>query len=113
VPRHVQPARFLKNLVPGSDVFTFNVGRPSKALFGRAPIVPSGRAVGGGSSVNCRLSCFHFQNQEMRYPTVMVYNRASASDYDAWETIYGNVGWGSDKLIPLLKKVIRIFTQER
>ena len=36
----------------------------------------------------------------------MVYNRASASDYDAWETTYGNKGWGSDKLIPLLKKVI-------
>src|SRR5258708_5892940 len=35
----------------------------------------------------------------------MVYNRASASDYDAWDTTYGNRGWGSDKLIPLLKKV--------
>ncbi len=40
--------------------------------------------------------------------TVMVYNRASSSDYDAWETLYGNKGWGSDKLIPLLKKVIPI-----
>jgi len=38
--------------------------------------------------------------------TVMVYNRASSSDYDAWETLYGNKGWGSDTLIPLLKKVI-------
>jgi len=38
--------------------------------------------------------------------TVMVYNRASSSDYDAWETLYGNKGWGSGTLIPLLKKVI-------
>jgi hypothetical protein len=39
----------------------------------------------------------------------MVYNRASVSDYDAWETVYGNKGWGSDKLIPLLKKVNSVF----
>lgn len=38
----------------GSNAFTFNVGRPSEALLGRAPIIPCGRAVGGGSSVNCR-----------------------------------------------------------
>ena len=43
----------------------------------------------------------------------MVYNRASASDYDAWETIFGNKGWGSDKLIPLLKKVMSLFILSR
>ena len=35
----------------------------------------------------------------------MVYTRAAGSDYDDWENVYGNKGWGSDKLIPLLKKV--------
>jgi alcohol oxidase len=35
----------------------------------------------------------------------MMYTRAAASDYDDWETVYGNVGWGSKDLIPLLKKV--------
>ncbi|KAF7353998.1 GMC oxidoreductase [Mycena venus] len=35
---------------------------------------------------------------------VMVYTRAAASDYDDWETVYGNLGWGSKDLIPLLKK---------
>lgn len=34
-----------------------------------------------------------------------MYTRASASDYDAWKTVYGNPGWGSDDLIPLLRKV--------
>jgi len=35
----------------------------------------------------------------------MMYTRASASDYDDWKTMYENPGWGSDDLIPLLKKV--------
>lgn len=36
---------------------------------------------------------------------VMMYTRASASDYDDWETVHGNEGWGSKDLIPLLQKV--------
>ena len=35
----------------------------------------------------------------------MVYTRAAASDYDDWEKIYGNKGWASKDLIPLLNKV--------
>ena len=38
----------------------------------------------------------------------MGYTRAAASDYDDWENVYGNKGWGSQHLIPLLKKVIRV-----
>jgi hypothetical protein len=34
-----------------------------------------------------------------------MYTRAACSDYDDWETIYGNPGWGSKDLIPLLEKV--------
>jgi len=34
-----------------------------------------------------------------------MYARASASDYDDWENVYKNPGWGSKDLIPLLKKV--------
>lgn len=34
-----------------------------------------------------------------------MYTRASASDYDDWKTVYENPGWGSDDLIPLLRKV--------
>ncbi|KDQ24410.1 hypothetical protein PLEOSDRAFT_1067243 [Pleurotus ostreatus PC15] len=88
LPAHIHPARFIANLVPTSSVFTFHVAQPSEALLGRAPIVPAGRCVGGGSSVN-----------------FMVYTRAAASDYDDWETIHGNTGWGSKDLIPLLQKV--------
>lgn len=41
----------------------------------------------------------------------MMYTRASASDYDDWETVYGNKGWGSKELIPFLKKVHLSITQ--
>lgn len=40
------------------------------------------------------------------FAQVAMYTRAAASDYDDWETIYGNSGWGSKDLIPLLKKVL-------
>ena len=40
---------------------------------------------------------------------VLMYTRAAASDYDDWVNVYGNKGWGSTQLIPLLKKV-RVFT---
>ena len=39
---------------------------------------------------------------------VTMYSRASPSDYDDWENVYGNKGWGSRDLIPLLKKVSSI-----
>lgn len=34
-----------------------------------------------------------------------MYTRASASDYNDWKNVHENPGWGSDELIPLLKKV--------
>ena len=37
----------------------------------------------------------------------MMYTRAAASDYDDWESVYDNPGWGSKDLIPLIKKVCR------
>jgi choline dehydrogenase-like flavoprotein len=40
----------------------------------------------------------------------MIYMRPSASDYDDWETLYKNPGWGSKDLIPLLRKVRKVGT---
>lgn len=40
--------------------------------------------------------------------SVTMYSRPSPSDYDDWETVYSNKGWGSRDLIPLLKKVSNI-----
>lgn len=84
---HVQPARYLTHLLPGSKTIKTYIGKESAALGGRSPAVPCGQCLGGGSSVNFAM-----------------YARASASDYDDWETLYENPGWGSQDLIPLLKK---------
>ena len=45
---------------------------------------------------------------------VVYYARAAASDYDDWENVYGNKGWSSKYLIPLLKKVrvLQYYTSE-
>ncbi|KAF8840047.1 alcohol oxidase [Paxillus ammoniavirescens] len=86
-PNHVQPSRCLSNVEPGSPAMSFYIAEPSSSLGGRQLVVNSGRCVGGGSNVN-----------------FMMYTRASASDYDDWETVYQNPGWGSKDLIPLLQK---------
>ncbi|KAF9067454.1 GMC oxidoreductase-domain-containing protein [Rhodocollybia butyracea] len=84
--QHVQPARYLHSLGQG-HTFSHHVGVPSQALGGRSAIIPSGRCLGGGSSVN-----------------FMMYTRCPASDYDDFEKL-GNPGWGSKDLIPLSRKV--------
>ncbi|KAI0350351.1 alcohol oxidase-like protein [Trametes cingulata] len=91
-PQHTQPARYLHHLRPESTTMKFNVAKESPALGGRTPIVPCGQCLGGGSSVNCK-PCI-----------VAMYTRASASDYDDWATLYGNQGWSTAELLPLLKK---------
>ena len=49
---HIQPGRFFRSLTC-KDTFSFHVAKPSPALCDRSVIVPTGRALGGGSSVNC------------------------------------------------------------
>ncbi|KAJ7045906.1 alcohol oxidase [Mycena alexandri] len=84
---HIQPARYFSHLSPYSTTEQFVVSNPSDAVAGRSIVIPVGKCIGGGSSVN-----------------FMLYNRASASDYDDWEVEYSNPGWGSKVLIPLLIK---------
>ncbi|KAJ6617578.1 GMC oxidoreductase-domain-containing protein [Mycena sp. CBHHK59/15] len=84
---HIQPGQFITHLAPTSKTMQFYTAKPSEYLAGRSLVVPSGRCIGGGSSVN-----------------FMMYNRPSASDFDDWETEYENPGWSSKELIPLLQK---------
>ncbi|KAJ7476061.1 GMC oxidoreductase-domain-containing protein [Mycena latifolia] len=86
VSTHTQPGRYFSNLASGGDTFTFHAAKPSEALGNRPCIIPSGKGMGGGSSVN-----------------FMMYTRASPSDYDDWENLE-NPGWGSKDLIPLSNK---------
>ncbi|KAJ7770659.1 GMC oxidoreductase-domain-containing protein [Mycena metata] len=84
---HIQPGQCITHLAPTSKTMEFNISKPSEHVAGRSSVVPCGRCVGGGSSVN-----------------FMMYNRPAASDFDAWEAEFGNVGWSSKDLIPLLQK---------
>ncbi|KAK0432026.1 GMC oxidoreductase-domain-containing protein [Armillaria borealis] len=84
---HIRPGQYRMHLAPTSKTMQFYKSKPSEHVGGRAVVVPSGRCIGGGSSVN-----------------FMLYNRPAASDFDDWETDFGNEGWGSKDLIPLLQK---------
>ena len=52
-PNHIQPGRYLSSLLRPTETFTFHVAKPSPAVGDRSVGVPTGRALGGGSSVNC------------------------------------------------------------
>ena len=79
------PAYFAHNLKPDSKKAHLYVSKPSSHVAGRSNIVSTGGVLGGGSSIN-----------------FMMYTRASASDYDDWNT----EGWTFNDLKPLLLKVI-------
>ncbi|GAB1316454.1 hypothetical protein MFIFM68171_06664 [Madurella fahalii] len=80
----VHPALFTENLAPGSKTAIFYQGNKASQLADRAPVVPSGGILGGGSSIN-----------------FMVYTRAQRSDFDSWKT----PGWSTDELLPFLKRL--------
>uniref|UniRef100_A0A8H7XMI9 Glucose-methanol-choline oxidoreductase N-terminal domain-containing protein n=1 Tax=Psilocybe cubensis TaxID=181762 RepID=A0A8H7XMI9_PSICU len=84
---HVQPGRFFSNILAQKPILSFHVGQGGKGTGERSHIVASGRAVGGGSSIN-----------------FLMYTRPAASDFDDWESVHGNTGWGSKEIIPLLNK---------
>ncbi|KAJ6590478.1 GMC oxidoreductase-domain-containing protein [Mycena vulgaris] len=84
---HIQPGQFLSHLAPTAKAMQFYTSAPSEYLGGRSVVVPSGRCVGGGSSINW-----------------MLYNRPAASDFDAWEKEFGNAGWSAKDMIPMLVK---------
>ncbi|KAG9090208.1 hypothetical protein FS749_000743 [Ceratobasidium sp. UAMH 11750] len=82
-PTVITPALAMSHLAPTSKTTTFWRGNKSEALNGRCPTVATGQLLGGGSSINFTM-----------------YARASASDYDDWNTS----GWKSNDLLPLLRK---------
>jgi alcohol oxidase len=89
---HIQPGQFPTHLPPTSKTMQITTSKPSEHVAGRSIEVRAGHCVGGGSSVNW-----------------MYYNRPSASDFDDWATEYGNEGWSSKELIPMLIKVLYLF----
>ncbi|KAF8135622.1 hypothetical protein EV363DRAFT_1551232 [Boletus edulis] len=103
-PRCVEPSRCIQHLEPGDPFMSIHVTEPSPYLNGRRIDVNSGRGVGGSSVINSELA-FSFEVDDGIANIIdMMYTRAAASDYDDWETICNNPGWGSKDLLPLLRK---------
>src|ERR1700755_3246453 len=81
------PAGYMKFL-GRDDYLTLNETVPQPQLGGRAPIIPTGKVLGGGSAVNA-----------------MVYMRGRPQDYDGWDAdLGGNAGWGWADLLPYFMK---------
>lgn len=79
------PAGFVKLL--GVEKFMwFYESTVQQRLHGRQPVVPTGKVVGGGSSVNA-----------------MVYIRGQANDYAPWVEATDDPGWGWDQLLPIFR----------
>ncbi len=78
------PAGFAK-LMPTKHLFHYKT-EPQPGLDGRGRILPQGRVLGGGSSVNA-----------------MVYIRGQASDFDDWAEM-GAEGWGYRDVLPYFKR---------
>ena len=57
VPNHIQPGRFYRSLTR-TETFSHHVAKPSPALCDRSVIVTTGRAMGGGSSINSMKAIF-------------------------------------------------------
>jgi len=73
--------------VLASQDATAVVSDPDPTLEGNKFVVPQGRVLGGGSSMNG-----------------MIYMRGNAQDYDEWESLHGCEGWGWDKVLPAYKR---------
>lgn len=76
------PAGYVK-LLGAERYMWFYKSIAQDSLGGRTPIIPQGRVLGGGSSVNA-----------------MVYIRGQAADYDAWEAATGSAEWNYEHLLP-------------
>ncbi|KAJ7690393.1 GMC oxidoreductase-domain-containing protein [Mycena rosella] len=86
--QHIRPGQFFTHLASTSPTVKYFVSKPSVYLAGRSLAIPTGRCIGGSSSINA-----------------VVYNHPAASDFDDWENEFSNPGWSSKELIPLLQKV--------
>src|SRR5690606_30517012 len=61
--------------------------QPDTGLNGRSVPYPSGKILGGSSSING-----------------MIYQRGQAQDYDRWAELTGDASWCWEQVLPLFKK---------
>ncbi|KAI9572023.1 hypothetical protein HD554DRAFT_2015495, partial [Boletus coccyginus] len=104
LPCHVQPCRYLENLVPNSTTISFHIAKPSPYLNEHTAVVPCGQNMGGGSTVNCKLYA----------PLLAFYLTCSTEFMLLLDTVtvydaLGNKGWSFNKVLPLIRK-LEMFT---
>lgn len=80
------PATFFKVIQKGRDAVMIT-GEAEDNLAGRPFVVPQGRVLGGGSSVNA-----------------MLYLRGQPQDYDGWAAM-GAEGWSWQEVLPVFKRL--------
>ena len=78
------PATFVR-VIGTSRTFMYRT-EPQPGASGRTMVVPQGRTLGGGSSVNA-----------------MIYIRGQAEDYDGWEAL-GCPGWSYADVLPVFRR---------
>jgi len=78
------PATFVR--IIGSHRSFMYKSEPEPGVDGRVLLVPQGRTLGGGSSINA-----------------MIYIRGQAGDYDTWRDL-GCPGWGYEDVLPVFKR---------
>lgn len=83
------PAGFVR-LLSVAKYMWFYQSTVQQRLHGRQPVVPTGRVIGGGSSVNA-----------------MVYIRGQAADYAPWVEATGDAGWGWPELLARFRAMER------
>jgi choline dehydrogenase len=76
------PAGFSR-ILDGTRYLTQHQTVPQEQLGGRVQVIPQGKVLGGGGSVNAQ-----------------AYMRGRAADYDAWGTIAGSGLWSWAKILP-------------
>ena len=79
------PATFFR-VLPSPDADAV-ISEPDDTLNGKPFVVPQGRVLGGGSSING-----------------MIYMRGQHQDYDDWENLDGCKGWSYSKVLPTFIK---------
>jgi len=79
------PAGFVK-LLGDASYLTLHETEKAPHLGGRSLVLPQGKVLGGGSSINA-----------------MVYIRGQASDYDGWQETTGTSFWSFENLLPAFR----------
>jgi choline dehydrogenase len=81
------PAGFIK-ILSGTRYLTHHRTVPQDQLGGRVQVIPQGRVLGGGSTVNAQ-----------------AYMRGRAADYDIWNEIAGTDLWGWENMLAHFRRL--------